>query len=131
MFTKHKGRGILLTKEELSSKENERNIEKRNKINQVLSKDGKRKVRIHFCDECTFSCDRPDFLKDHKFTEHEGNVYQCDQCEKTYRKTKNMKEHIKLKHGSETETFLCELCNFHTKWARALKGHQKTQHNIL
>ena len=116
---------------DMLTKENALKMVKQNKVDQILSKDGKRKVRIHFCEECPFSCDRPDFLKDHKFTEHEGKLYKCGQCEKTYRKTKNMKEHIKLKHGSENETFLCELCNFHSKWARALKGHQKTKHNML
>ena len=129
-FTRHEGKDML-TKEEQATKDNAVNMEKLNKVNQILSKDGKRKVRIHFCEDCPFSCDRLDFLKDHKFTVHEGKMYECDQCEKTCKKTKNMKEHIKQKHGFEKETLLCELCNYHSKWARALKGHQKTKHHIL
>ena len=116
---------------ESALKEESPKMAMKDKRKQILSKDGKRTVRIHFCDECSFSSDRQDFLKDHKFTEHEGKLYECDQCEKTCRQMKNMKEHIRMMHSVERVTFLCEFCNYETKWARVLKSHRKTKHNIL
>nr|XP_023017751.1 PR domain zinc finger protein 15-like [Leptinotarsa decemlineata] len=55
---------------------------------------------------------------------HEGNVHQCDQCQKVFTRKDTLKEHQKKTHFREEAT--CEICKKVVKSKKLLKHHMET-----
>ncbi|XP_038053310.1 uncharacterized protein LOC119725802 isoform X2 [Patiria miniata] len=72
-----------------------------------------------FCNE-EFSS----LLKQHKILSHEKKLFQCNQCEKTYRTNNRLKEHLRT-HKNVTK-FKCPVCNQEFTRKFEFKQHKQT-----
>ena len=84
---------------------------------------------LYNCDDCGFSCTKPETLAVHKESKHTGLKYECQKCKASFSKSKVLKEHFSEKHGHpESKLLSCDLCGYSTRFEDLLLRHQKTKH---
>ena len=105
--------------------------------------------KIHSCNECNFSCDRPYKLENHRFTKHRGGALICDICEASFLGKNNLLAHKRIhnnplrqvlkskkknhefKEAVATTLHNCEDCGFSCIKAEVLAHHEITKHTGL
>ena len=65
-------------------------------------------------------------LKNHKLHTHEGVVFTCDRCGKTFATKSRMKKHVNTIHSDVM--LMCEKCDYKTKCKIRLKEHTQAEH---
>lgn len=77
-----------------------------------------------FCEQCGKRFASKHGLKEHSEL-HEDNFLVCDQCEKTFKGTLNLKRHIKAYHTQKrsNQIFQCHYCEHKSKNRRAQQRH--------
>ena len=78
------------------------------------------------CDICGFVARRPDALRQHRLSRHEGVSFKCDKCPKEFMQERNLKSHVKQVH--ESEPLLCDQCDYKTQREDTLKKHKMNMH---
>ena len=93
--------------------------------------------KLFYCEQCTSSFERFDYLKFHNEGIHEGLVYSCEYCDKITTKKCDLKRHIFSNHSNggqnrkqnRNATFCKEEgCSFKTLNGE-LKRHMETKHD--
>lgn len=56
--------------------------------------------------------------------------YQCDKCQKMYKRRKGLAQHQKYECGKEPQ-FGCSYCVFKTKRKENLKQHMVKKHTVI
>ena len=90
----------------------------------VKSEKGNRDPLV--CDLCGFVARRPDAMRQHRLSRHEGVSYKCDKCPKEFMQERNLKLHVKQVH--ESEPLLCDQCDYKTQREDTLKKHKMNMH---
>ena len=67
-------------------------------------------------------------LRQHVKSKHEGIVYPCDKCNKTFTKLGDMRRHKNRMHDNSVPVHPCSLCKFVTIYPECLKKHTKRKH---
>ena len=78
------------------------------------------KILCSFCDKSFV--DRPG-LYYHAKKEHEGNIHECEHCQKRFKKTGEFKSHVKSMHSKPTEKYKCNFCEEGFSKKKDLKAH--------
>ena len=78
------------------------------------------------CDLCGFVAKRPDALRQHKASKHDGISFKCDKCPKVFMQERNLKIHMRQIH--ESEPLLCDQCDYKTQREDTLKKHKMNMH---
>ena len=110
--------GIFLNQSEM--KEHKRLCSK----SPIKSEKGKRQPLV--CDICGFVARRPDALRQHRSSRHDGVSFNCDKCSKVFMQKRNLKFHIEQMH--ESEPILCDQCDFKTQREDTLRRHKFKLH---
>ena len=90
----------------------------------VKSEKGNREPLV--CDLCGFVARRPDAMRQHRLSRHEGVSFKCDKCPKVFMQERNLKSHVKQVH--ESEPLLCDQCDYKTQREDTLKKHKMNMH---
>lgn len=76
------------------------------------------------CDLCDYEATRPDNLRIHKQSRHEGVRFSCEECGKEFSNPSGLSLHKRTKH--EGRTYDCETCGMQYAGRGALKRHIRT-----
>ena len=84
-----------------------------------------------FCSQCPkkVSPSRKYRMVEHEKQVHQGVVFSCMLCTKTYKRQNRLQDHIKVEH--DKIYFQCQYCEMKLKRGDALKGHIKTRHREI
>jgi hypothetical protein len=107
----------------------------------------KRSLREHFaihhseqiykCDVCAKKFGQQFLMDEHKFKHHRTENGQRDMknvcliCEKSCTTSGGLLLHQRWKHNLNCEKFVCNICEFHTKYRRELTEHFLITHSIV
>ena len=97
-------------------------------------KTGSDRIRIRIrsrntaCDQCDFSATRPDGLKYHKKTQHEGSRYSCEMCDFSCTSQQYLEAHINSKHKGTR--YPCDMCDYSANIKRTILKHRLSQHSV-
>ena len=80
----------------------------------------------YVCNACPFQAKYASQLKRHQLV-HTRSNYPCADCTKVYLRPENLKMHITTVH--EGHTFICDKCGAQFLSKTGLQGHIKVQHN--
>ena len=116
-------------------------------------------VITHFCNDCDFTTDSINSLKQHKvvthgaqrifcpedgcsynakwkadvkkhvLSVHQGVRYPCDQCDYQATEKRHLKRHVQIHCGKAIKQFPCDLCDYSATETRYLKLHTDSVHN--
>ncbi|CAK9096977.1 Transcription factor IIIA (TFIIIA) [Durusdinium trenchii] len=88
--------------------------------------------KTYTCDECDWTCKRPDQLKHHKDTVHRGMVVPCkhEGCHHTFMSTAAMKLHFRVAHLQMKE-FKCRHCDKTFAYKGVLRKHIEKVHQFV
>jgi len=112
--------------------------------------------KIRTCYFCEFTCFHPSDMKNHRESTHAGEKYHCTQCNFSAGLRKNLNAHIRSKHEfgdgndikvkvkkprkpklnlkkeeNESESLLCDQCEFQARDTNEMKVHMKTHENTV
>ena len=76
--------------------------------------------------KCEFASARPEVLKSHKETRHNGLIFPCDQCDFVTTRQDKLKRHTRTKH--EGLRYPCDECDFVSTRLDRLKRHKEATH---
>ena len=83
------------------------------------------------CDKCEFSTSNPEEFKTHECNNHNNVKINCIKCEFESDDEDKLSEHMRVKHGSETNCQLdhtCVKCDFAANSRKLLEKHVKEKH---
>ena len=96
---------------------------------ECVDKGTQEKIKKHQCNSCERAFVRPEHLKRHVQSVHEGlRNFKCDFCEKAFSRSDRLKRHIAIKHEGFSEDAECELCGKSYYDKSTLKKHILTVH---
>ena len=87
------------------------------------------KVEQHNCMECNYSSKYSRTLNAHVKTVHRGIRYDCHLCDHKSTRKAHLKEHIARRHGTESESYQCNTCEFQGKTESGLAMHTYQKHS--
>ena len=79
------------------------------------------------CPQCSFKCENKRALTRHRFRKHVDQNLACSDpdCGKVFKNKSILNDHVKRKHmGGNTRQYLCEKCDYSTKWRASFQRHQ-------
>ena len=79
------------------------------------------------CLQCSFKCENKRALTRHRFRKHIDQNLACSgpDCGKVFKNKSILNDHVKRKHvGGNTRQYLCEKCDYATKWRASFQRHQ-------
>jgi len=94
----------------------------------TLKDDSKEQV-IYKCDECEKEFKKKKDLRGHKYAAHKIDVKMCEFCFNEYKNQTALKQHLRLVHGPEQQVS-CEICFKTFKNITRLKHHHIDVHRI-
>ena len=79
------------------------------------------------CDLCDFKSEDKTALSRHKFRSHVNLNLPCDEldCGKIFKSKGDLNSHVKIKHTADARQYLCERCDFSTKWNATFQRHKR------
>ena len=91
------------------------------------------------CDQCSYSCEKQDTLRMHKFRKHsvksedadEKEAAVCDECDYTCEKRDTLRMHKLRKHSERVdsnETLSCDQCDYTCNRRDTLNAHKNRKH---
>ena len=91
------------------------------------------------CDQCSYTCEKQDTLRMHKFRKHsiksgdadEKEAIMCDECEYSCDKRDTLRMHKLRKHcdrAESNETLTCDQCEYTCKRRDTLNAHKNRKH---
>ncbi|XP_021949963.1 protein suppressor of hairy wing isoform X1 [Folsomia candida] len=85
-------------------------------------------LRRYACNFCDKAFKRSNHLKDHLkiHTEAENKPFQCKQCSRSFRREKNLKSHMVIHFGGKD--FVCELCGKSFNRLDNMRAHVRSVH---
>jgi len=92
-------------------------------------KDDSKEQIIHKCDECEKEFKKKKDLRGHKYAAHKIDVKMCEFCFNEYKNQTALKQHLRLVHGPEQQVS-CEICFKTFKNITRLKHHHIDVHRI-
>jgi len=84
---------------------------------------------VHKCDECEKEFKKKKDLRGHKYAAHKIDVKMCEFCFNEYKNQTALKQHLRLVHGPEQQVS-CEICFKTFKNITRLKHHHIDVHRI-
>ena len=82
---------------------------------------------VHKCDSCEYIAPNSYILNLHRDGKH-GEKKECQQCDKSFQYTNDLKEHIKVIHNGIKKK--CPHCDFQCDFKSAFRRHMKANHAI-
>ena len=81
------------------------------------------------CIQCSFKCDTKKALSGNRFKRHFNQNLLCTEpdCEKVFKHRSILTVHVRRKHMGITRQYMCERCDYSTKWAACFQRH-KSKH---
>ena len=92
-------------------------------------KDDSKEQVVHKCDECDKEFKKKKDLRGHKYAAHKIDVKMCEFCFNEYKNQTALKQHLRLVHGPEQQVS-CEICFKTFKNITRLKHHHIDVHRI-
>jgi len=92
--------------------------------------DNSKEQVVHKCDECEKGFKKKKDLRGHKHVAHIIDVKMCEFCFNEYRNKTALRQHLRLVHGPE-QNVSCEICFKAFKNMTRLKHHHNDVHNIV
>ena len=83
------------------------------------------KVEFLTCQQCDFKCESKKLLKRHMYVKHANIACTETGCGKILKNRGIWKEHIKNKHVGRTKQYLCDECDYSSKWFSCLQIHKR------
>ena len=77
------------------------------------------------CQQCDFKSESKKLLKRHIYVKHANVACTEPGCGKILKNRGIWKEHIKNKHVGRTEQYLCDECDYSSKWFSCLQIHKR------
>lgn len=85
-------------------------------------------LKPHFCKMCNQFFHTGPALLEHKRSQCEANLFQCKQCDKTYKSKRSLSLHMTAIHGPLAQ---CDYCSMELKGAKQRKQHMKMMHQLV
>ena len=82
-------------------------------------------VEFLICQQCDFKCETKKSLKRHIYVKHANIACTEPGCGKILKNRGIWKEHIKNKHVGRTNQYLCDECDYSSKWFSCLQIHKR------
>ena len=81
------------------------------------------------CIQCSFKCETKKALSRHRFKRHVNQNLHCTEpdCEKVFKHRSILTVHVRRKHLGIIGQYMCERCDYSTKWAACFQRH-KSKH---
>ena len=92
-----------------------------------MHKESKHEVKVHTCDQCSFTSSYTSHLSQHIRSVHSGTTFNCDKCETTTESKLLLLEHMNYKH-EECSEHSCTDCDFVSLDQGAYRAHVKYAH---
>ena len=79
------------------------------------------------CPLCAFTCESKKVLKRHNYKKHLNQNLPCTEsgCGKILKNRGSLQGHVKNKHIGRTNQYLCDECDYSTKWQSCLQDHMR------
>ena len=79
------------------------------------------------CPQCDFRCESKKVLKRHNYKKHLNQNLPCTEsgCGKILKNRGSLQGHVKNKHVGRTNQYLCDECDYSSKWFSCLQDHIK------
>ena len=82
-------------------------------------------VELLTCQQCDFKCESRKSLKRHMYVKHANIACTEAGCGKILKNRGIWKEHVKNKHVGLTRQYLCDECDYSSKWFSCLQIHKR------
>ena len=79
------------------------------------------------CPQCAFTCESKKVLKRHNYKKHLNQNLPCTEsgCGKILKNRGSLQGHVKNKHIGRTKQYLCDECDYSSKWLTCLQDHMR------
>jgi len=85
--------------------------------------------KLFNCDSCDKTFKTSKNLKEHIYKMHTAKLMECDFCDKTFKRTSHLKLHLKKIHKNSTD-HTCQICNRSFGVRQSLDKHMSYVHGI-
>ena len=92
----------------------------------------KKKVKVHKCNFCDYTCKWASTLKQHNANKHDVNVtyHYCNMCDAKFKQRGHLTLHMADRHNVNVTYHYCNLCDSKFKRVSTLTQHMADKHNV-
>ena len=79
------------------------------------------------CHQCVFKCESKKVMNRHNYKKHLNQNLPCTEsgCGKILKNRGSLQGHVKNKHIGRTNQYLCDECDYSSKWQSCLQDHMR------